>query len=47
MYDLCGELNPSLLCMKSDKYSCMICLKKYSQQLQPHTIINENKYSTY
>ena len=47
MYNLCEELNSASLCMKSDKYNCMICLKKYSWLLQPHTIVNENEYSIY
>ena len=47
MHSLCGKLNSASLCMKSDKYSCMICSKRYSQSLQPHTIVNKNEYSTY
>ena len=47
MYSFCKKLNSASLCMKSDKYSHIICLKRYSQSLQLHTIINENEYLTY
>ena len=47
MHSLCEELNSALLCMKSDKYNCIICLKRYSQSLQLHTIVNKNRYPIY
>ena len=47
MHNPCEELNSASSCMKPDKYSYTVCLKRYSQLLQPHTIVNENEYSTY
>ena len=47
IHSLCNKLNLLLLCMKFNKYNCIICSKKYLWQLQSHIIVNENRYLIY
>ena len=41
------KLNSSALCIKFNKHDCIVCLKRYSCQLQSETIINVDEYSLY
>ena len=47
MHSFCEKLNSASLCIKFDKYNCIIYLKRYLWSLQLHTIVNKNRYLTY
>ena len=47
IHDFCEKLNSFVFYMKFNKHDCIVCLKKYSCQLQFETIINADEYSFY